>query len=403
LQKLVYPDGEEVTYTYDLGGNLLKMAGQNGSNPYDYIKQITYDRFEQRSAIKYGNNAVNTYTYSPSLRRLTNMQAKQSNATLMLNNNYEYDYVGNITHLENIAGAVANKMGGTYDFTYGYDNLNRLTASAGSFTAYNGSSPPSFEDLSANYTLAMEYDELHNITGKTQSHNRDGASFAENTYDYHYEYVNGKPHQLDKIQLGTTSNYETFDYDANGNMTAHAGGDDDWLYFWDEGNRLRSAVENEVKMSHFIYDAGGERILKASTEYHGILENGTPTDGGATLNGYTTYPSPYITVDYKSIYTKHYFAGTQRIASRPAGSASVFDTEGSDELAELRAKQLGDAQAVADSIGIGELEMETQDAGMPIPPAIYYFHPDHLGSSTIITDGSGYAYQIFLNLPFGEM
>lgn len=33
---------------------------------------------------------------------------------------------------------------------------------------------------------------------------------------------------------------------------------------------------------------------------------------------------------------------------------------------------------------------------------VYFFHPDHLGSSTVITDGSGYAYQIFLNLPFGE-
>lgn len=31
-----------------------------------------------------------------------------------------------------------------------------------------------------------------------------------------------------------------------------------------------------------------------------------------------------------------------------------------------------------------------------------YFHPDHLGSSSFITDGSGYAYQLFLNLPFGE-
>lgn len=31
-----------------------------------------------------------------------------------------------------------------------------------------------------------------------------------------------------------------------------------------------------------------------------------------------------------------------------------------------------------------------------------YFHPDHLGSSTVITDGMGYAYQLFLNLPFGE-
>ena len=33
---------------------------------------------------------------------------------------------------------------------------------------------------------------------------------------------------------------------------------------------------------------------------------------------------------------------------------------------------------------------------------IYFFHNDHLGTSTILTDGSGNPYQFFLNLPFGE-
>ena len=36
------------------------------------------------------------------------------------------------------------------------------------------------------------------------------------------------------------------------------------------------------------------------------------------------------------------------------------------------------------------------------PIAIYYYHPDHLGSNTFITDISGKPYQLFLNLPFGE-
>ena len=36
------------------------------------------------------------------------------------------------------------------------------------------------------------------------------------------------------------------------------------------------------------------------------------------------------------------------------------------------------------------------------PIAIYYYHPDHLGSNTFITDISGNPYQLFLNLPFGE-
>ena len=33
---------------------------------------------------------------------------------------------------------------------------------------------------------------------------------------------------------------------------------------------------------------------------------------------------------------------------------------------------------------------------------IYYYHPDHLGTSTALTDYFGNAYQFFLNLPFGE-
>ena len=402
ITSIIYPDNEQVTYSYDLGGNLLKMTGQNGSQPYEFIKQITYDHFEQRTAIKYGNNTVNTYTYSPELRRLTNMTAKQANSTVMLNNNYTYDYVGNIKTLQNTAASVANKMGGTYNFAYTYDNLNRLTTSNGSFTGYNGSLPPSFEDLSASYTLSMQYDKLHNITKKTQSHNRNGASFATNTYTHNYHYVNGKPHQLQDIQKGTSSNFENFEYDANGNMKEHTG-NSSWLYFWDENNRMRAAVQNELKMRHYIYDASGERTLKASSNYTQVYENGQPTNGGVTMISYTTYPSPYITISNAAVYTKHYFAGTQRVASRPIGSASIFNSSFSTQFDELKLKQMGDAQAVADSLELGQIEMDEEDLDpTPLPPAVYYFHPDHLGSSTVITDGVGFAYQIFLNLPFGE-
>ena len=33
---------------------------------------------------------------------------------------------------------------------------------------------------------------------------------------------------------------------------------------------------------------------------------------------------------------------------------------------------------------------------------IYFYHPDHLGTSSALTDFNGNAYQFFLNLPFGE-
>ena len=34
--------------------------------------------------------------------------------------------------------------------------------------------------------------------------------------------------------------------------------------------------------------------------------------------------------------------------------------------------------------------------------SIYYYHPDHLGTNTLLTDMSGNAYQLFIILPFGE-
>jgi RHS repeat-associated protein len=33
---------------------------------------------------------------------------------------------------------------------------------------------------------------------------------------------------------------------------------------------------------------------------------------------------------------------------------------------------------------------------------LYFYHPDHLGTSTFLTDINGNTYQFFLNLPFGE-
>lgn len=44
-----------------------------------------------------------------------------------------------------------------------------------------------------------------------------------------------------------------------------------------------------------------------------------------------------------------------------------------------------------------------EDTKAPAAVALYYYHPDHLGSNTLLTDMMGKPYQIFLNLPFGEL
>lgn len=46
---------------------------------------------------------------------------------------------------------------------------------------------------------------------------------------------------------------------------------------------------------------------------------------------------------------------------------------------------------------------ETEKTGIGIQRStLFYFHPDHLGSATYLSDANGNPYQFFLNLPFGE-
>lgn len=60
---MIYPDEEKITYSYNLGGQLEKVHGYK-SYGYDYVSKIGYDKFEQRTYLKYCNGAETFYTVS---------------------------------------------------------------------------------------------------------------------------------------------------------------------------------------------------------------------------------------------------------------------------------------------------------------------------------------------------
>ena len=78
LIEMIYPDEEKVTYSYNLGGLLEKVRGEE-SYGYDYITKLGYDKFEQRSYLKYCNGAETFYTYDDR-RRLSNVAVKRVEA-----------------------------------------------------------------------------------------------------------------------------------------------------------------------------------------------------------------------------------------------------------------------------------------------------------------------------------
>ena len=58
--------------------------------------------------------------------------------------------------------------------------------------------------------------------------------------------------------------------------------------------------------------------------------------------------------------------------------------------------------AISTNIGINNIPDYNAAKGDDLEVVIYYYHPDHLGSNTFVTDMVGLPYQMFVNLPFGE-
>jgi len=297
LQNMVYPDGEALTYHYNAGGLPDMVTGSFKGAPYDYVKQVGYDRFGQRVHVAMGNGAVSDYTYDPVIRRLAELRT-ESLGYRFQDLNYTYDAVGNITDLENSVTPPSDGMGGYVKQHFDYDGLYRLTSANGT---YQGD-----PDSRENYTLTMHYDAIHNITHKTQLDTVNTLSSSGTkqslSYDWTYAYnPEGKPHA--PLHIGE----RTFSYDANGNQLGwtHDRNATYRAITWDDADRIES-VDDHGQVSNYSYDDQGQREIKQARQ------------------NLTVYVNQYFTERNGSIGTKNVYVGNTRIVSKVTGGTNFI-------------------------------------------------------------------------------
>ena len=338
----------------------------------------------------------------------------------------------------------------------GYDELNRLIHATG-------------KAKSATYDMAMTFNSMSMPLTKVQT--VDSTSTAQ-SYDFTYKYED-EAHPTAPTQIG----HDHYTYDANGNPIRV---ENDSTYetrelYWDEDNRLMVLSDNG-KTSRYTYNHAGERIVKSHGDMEGVYINGAPQ--GITFHEtdeYTLYPASIISVN-KNRFTKHYFIGDKRVASRIGtgkfnnvyGRNGSYVTAGQQDYAERMNqiesqkedyyKELGIAPGVPtmkgaygdpENTGVGyntiitELgdhsvpeawaqyakknDKEDSAPGAPIawddpvspeepaagygfvaddsaePEETFYYHSDHLGSTSYITDDKGNIIQYDAYLPYGEL
>lgn len=465
LIEMIYPDEEKVTYSYNLGGLLEKVRGEK-SYGYDYITKLGYDKFEQRSYLKYCNGAETFYTYDDR-RRLSNL-AVNSGGTSIMDNDYTFDAVSNVLSVANNASLPANgNAGGQMSHTYTYDGLYRLATATGTYT---GS-----DNKSASYTLSMGYDNMHRIKSKSQHLTQDNVQFNGTLnvgYDLNYTYGSeeGKKFQLESVKDvnyrteetpsdNNVENGHVYTYDKNGNLVyvntsrmMTDGHKDNSVgerkLIWDEENRLL-AVDDNGFVSNYWYDADGERTVKTSGESDQVYVNGVFSGGSTNTAKFSLYVSPYLVANQGGRYTKHIYAGSQRIVSKVGDFASYgsdprrieYAGANTDGLSvDYKSKYAAQQQVIKDNYKFfdvpyngtdndnyadgegfccndGSMEAAVAQARKAQARAVsrsfkdpdnyenlqFFYHPDHLGSSSFITNLEGEVVQHIEYVPFGEV
>lgn len=413
IKQINYPDGEEVSYKYDLGGNLKSVSNTD----QDYIKDITYDVYGQRTHIKYGNGTEASYNYYPANRRLSFFSLTDATSQALLNNDYKYDPIGNITRIYNDAVVSPNEMGGSYTFDYKYDTLNRLIGTDGSQKLVDkGGNPvptvPSpYPQGNALFALKMEYNESGGIANKMQKHHVNQQIVPQNNYDNFYKY-NAGTHKLKEIIDVAFGNSQTFAYDLNGNLTSDEDNSGMKRMFWDEQDRMKAFYNDDSGVyQYYAYDDSGERTIKYNMSTSSQLyQNGVLVDPGSmTLKDYKLYPNPYVVVTSDGQYTKNYFEGSTRFASRIKDGTDIFiptTTKGANTNQDIKeVDPETDFKTYLEKVGVEgnvSVELAGKAGGSGGQAGLYYLHGDHLGTANFVTDDNSKTTQFFLNLPFGE-
>jgi YD repeat-containing protein len=266
VQRITYPDGETLRYHYSYGGELLRMYGHMpASDTVHYIQQLGYDHYGDRSYLRYGNGTVTEYTYTPGTRRMANVRMQSSDINsqnipiTLLDKDFSYTPAGNVDEVSSTGDYFDepyNTLGGSYTHHYSYDGLNRLTTATGEWEGHSSHTEV--------YELSMAYNTVGGILTKQQAHTSSINGSPATDYSLNYSYSTAQPHALDEITDGTYT--YVYSYDANGNMTQKTQDTDPIMAaLWDEADRMR-AVRNLNGISHYIYDANGQRLMKGGID-----------------------------------------------------------------------------------------------------------------------------------------
>ena len=392
MQHIVYPDGEKVSYGYDRGGQVISVTGYNYGQEFNYVTNILYDQYGQRTRIDYGNGTFTEYNYAPARRWLDSIKTENKWGQSYQNISYSFDAVGNVLGYENdcldsVTGNYKTKQ------TYSYDSLYQLIKVDGE-TSYNPyqSSVPEFK---SNYSQTFAFDDigLGNMTSKVSSESITPQKTIGDNLNYSFNYVYDENYAHRLISAGD----RYYKYDNNGNIICEQDGsfendgeevsyhkitqEADGVYSTDYGwglfkedDKGSSGKANRTKYKRtYKWNERNQLISSVDSSYNTAYVYG---QDGQRSNKYTQNSE---TLYFNKMWTLHTDSGNSVYGGQTAKNIYLGDTR------------------IVTKLNSGDEPTYNEEYYKQ-----YYYHSDHLGSASLISDYKGDEYQRIEYTPYGE-
>ena len=442
---LKYCNGAETFYSYDPARRRLQNLVVNAKAGIIMDNAYSYDAVSNMLGIKNnaplpqsgkaGGQMSHRYTYDPLYRlaSATGTYKGTDNKAASYTLSMGYDNMHRITskkqHLSQTGVQFDGTLNAGYDLTYTYgsaegkkfqlDNVRDIN--------YRTEETPT-ESTNINNGHKYTYDANGNLvyinTSRVKRDGKEDEKASEQKYRWDEE-----NRLLAVDENGFVSNYW---YDADGERTVKTSGENEAIYVNYRASRVQCQVCLSIAEAQPI-------ITESNSEFSG---------GNTSTARFSLYVSPYLVAGQGGKYTKHIYVGSQRIVSKLGDLASYgadprripYAGHEADGLTinykDKYAKQL---QSIKDNYKAFDQPYNGQDNddyvngqgfccndGTPEAAQAramartrtandnfhdkdnyeklqFYYHPDHLGSSSYITNLDGEVSQHIEYVPFGEV
>ena len=184
-------------------------------------------------------------------------------------------------------------------------------------------------------------------------------------------------------------------------------------------NCMKAYSFDGQRFGYYGYDASGERTYKIDFDATFSKENGVIAVQSLDIEKMMLYPNGYMNINQSGEYTKHYYADALRIASKIGSgfTGNLCDSAtATGYSSHLNIRMSLQSDIMVDELN--EVVVPLQDIQqinpMPYPTFcnldsggqetnLFFYHPDHLGSTGVVTDNNANVTQGFIYSPFGEL